>query len=712
MIFSMLLKNPHSASVVFSLFYQSLIIFFAGWAIIKLFKRASAPIRSALNLTTIIIGVLLPLGIIFYKTNDTFLQTISLPFSQQTYNIYLEKKEFPKIQFPSTKEEISSVNNVSKQEEVDLNKNKEGSIFRNTPIVILNSFGFLWLCGILFQTVRFSLYLFQYRSLKRELKPIDDIRLNAILFNVKNIFQKRRVPQIFSSNEINSPCTMGIFNPVIAIPTQLFEHSDKEELEAVVFHEISHIYHKDHILGLFQIAAKILYWWNPLVKSLAAHYLDSREFICDNEVIQAKGAHSYASQLWALAQKTNLVCQFPCSMGIASRHISLAQRIKTIISKERSMDIHLKKSIKIFFMVFALAASLILARQSWTIYPRQSPLEVIPLPELMHPELISADSNQLIIKDDISICTYSLSDFSLVTKFGKKGQGPGEFRLSPMVYVFPDEYYISLMTKVWRFSRDGDLIEETKLPFNYLGLDYPLLPVGENYVGFPLTRGEDSKSTQIGYIYDSEFQKIKQFYEGIPLRIPPPPPPAKPGSKRPVSAPKQDFEVIRDYINYEVNKNKIFVADTRKGFFVSVFDENGQLLSKIDHEYEELKVPNTFKKAFFDRIRESDHGEDLLRRYNYLFRNKFPAFVDFQLNNGRIYVTTHNKKDNLYEIVILNLEGDILRRSFSLPSELYLRALHDNRIATKEYVIDGEQVYSLKYNEDENRYDLLVYSMK
>lgn len=118
------------------------------------------------------------------------------------------------------------------------------------------------------------------------------------------------------------------------------------------------------------------------------------------------------------------------------------------------------------------------------------------------------------------------------------------------------------------------------------------------------------------------------------------------------------------------------------------------------------------EKAFLNRIRESERGEDLLRRYYYLFRNKFPAFVDFQLNNGRIYVITHDKKDNLYEIVILNLEGDILRRSFSLPSELYLRALHDERIATKEYVTDGDQIYSLKYNENENRYDLLVYSMK
>ncbi len=363
-------------------------------------------------------------------------------------------------------------------------------------------------------------------------------------------------------------------------------------------------------------------------------------------------------------------------------------------------------------MVFALAASLILTRQSWTIYPIQSPLKVIPLPDLMHPELISADSNQLIIKDDISICAYSLSDFSLVTKFGKKGQGPGEFRLSPMVHVFPDEYFISLMTKVWRFSREGELIEETKLPFNYFGLDYSLLPVGENYVGFPLTRGEDSKAMQVGHIYDGEFQKIKQFYEGIPLRIPPPPPPAKPGSKRPVSAPKQDSEVIRDYINYEVYEDEIFVADTRKGFFISVFDENGQLLYEIDHEYEELKVPKTFKKAFLDRIRESEQGEDLLRRYNYLFRKQFPAFVDFQLDNGKIYVTTHDKKDNLYEIVILNLEGDILRRSFSLPSELYLRALHDNRLATKEYVIDDDQIYSLKYNEDENRYELHVHTMK
>jgi hypothetical protein len=319
------------------------------------------------------------------------------------------------------------------------------------------------------------------------------------------------------------------------------------------------------------------------------------------------------------------------------------------------------------------------------------------------------DKDRLFIRDEGFIFIYSLSDFSLIKKFGRQGQGPGEFQTYPFLIITGDEIFIGERTKIMRFSRNGDFLAETKLSYSYSGF-YPLMPVGDNYVGFPLSR-VDNSGRLIGNIYSGEFEQMREFYGTIPFRIPPPPPP-KPGSKTAPAVINQDFEVIRDYVSYEVSEDKIFIADTRKGFFIAVFDSRGQPLYEIDLPYEETKVPKQFKDAFYDRVRQSDHAEELFRRNNYLFRKVFPAFGEFQINDGKIYVTSSIHEENLYEIVVLDLQGGILKRSLSLPSKLYLRALHNNMMGTRVYAIHDSKIYSLDYNENEDMYELFIHPLK
>lgn len=50
----------------------------------------------------------------------------------------------------------------------------------------------------------------------------------------------------------------------------------------------------------------------------------------------------------------------------------------------------------------------------------------ITLAGLNRPSAIEADQYRLFIVEDTSILIYSLEDFKLLKKFGRKGQGPGE----------------------------------------------------------------------------------------------------------------------------------------------------------------------------------------------------------------------------------------------------------------------------------------------
>ena len=64
---------------------------------------------------------------------------------------------------------------------------------------------------------------------------------------------------------------------------------------------------------------------------------------------------------------------------------------------------------------------------------------VRPLPEIMTPNIIAVNENMLYISDRYSIIVYSLDDFSVLHRFGGKGEGPREFRFLPF---FGDNYLL------------------------------------------------------------------------------------------------------------------------------------------------------------------------------------------------------------------------------------------------------------------------------
>ena len=52
------------------------------------------------------------------------------------------------------------------------------------------------------------------------------------------------------------------------------------------------------------------------------------------------------------------------------------------------------------------------------------------LPDILKPDSITVDNNQVIVTERTSIYLYSIKDFSLQKKFGKQGEGPQEFKIT------------------------------------------------------------------------------------------------------------------------------------------------------------------------------------------------------------------------------------------------------------------------------------------
>ncbi len=323
----------------------------------------------------------------------------------------------------------------------------------------------------------------------------------------------------------------------------------------------------------------------------------------------------------------------------------------------------------------------------------QSP-RVIPLPELEEIGDVRADHGRVYIQDKKDIAVYSFDDGRFLRRIGRPGQGPGEFTMLGGFTVLSDRIVVTDIAKTLFYSVEGEYLGQMPPPGPSRA--YPFLPVGKHLVGFPLERRQDgSMLPPMGVIYDQAGKQVKRFIE-VPDILPPPPPP--PGSSRPSG--KEEILMVRDYFDYAVHDGRIFVADSKKGLSISVFDETGAFLYEIRHALEKVKVSKEYRE-FAMKSRQDRYWADRKP----VFPEYFPAFAAFKIDGDRIYAVTAARKDGRQEVIVMDLKGKILDRSFRLPIRIDFYVPY---IFARGFDVEAGRFVWVEYNDAKERYELHV----
>ncbi len=325
---------------------------------------------------------------------------------------------------------------------------------------------------------------------------------------------------------------------------------------------------------------------------------------------------------------------------------------------------------------------------------------IIALPELESPRQIVVEKGRVYFVDRRNVVVYNLSDGRFLMKIGKLGQGPGEFNMGPKrLSVLGDRLIVQDLLSFECFNLEGIHTGGIKDPD--LIAFYSFLPVGRNFVGFPMLRYEDgSLSGPSGRIYDSNLKLKRKFFGELPAlpSAPPPPGRAKPRGR-------SDKLLIRDYGDYTVYEDRIYVADSSRGFSISVFDENGILLREIKHSFDKVKVQKSFVDKVVKEWKASRDWQTYYSHVNPVVPEYFPALIDFKIDCGRICALTAAKKDDLYEIILMDLEGKILGREFRFPLQPNFEMPFFNGF---KYDIEGNKLVWFDYNDDKETYELHI----
>jgi beta-lactamase regulating signal transducer with metallopeptidase domain len=113
----------------------------------------------------------------------------------------------------------------------------------------------------------------------------------------------RRVPAVIEVARGSSPAIWGFGRPRLLWPAGISARSSDACVDGLLVHELAHLKRKDHLVGWIELAAGIVWWWNPLFWYVRGAMREQAELACDAWVVSAlpDGRRAYAESLLALS---------------------------------------------------------------------------------------------------------------------------------------------------------------------------------------------------------------------------------------------------------------------------------------------------------------------------------------------------------------------------------------------------------------------------
>jgi hypothetical protein len=300
------------------------------------------------------------------------------------------------------------------------------------------------------------------------------------------------------------------------------------------------------------------------------------------------------------------------------------------------------------------------------------------LPGLEAPFPMVVEEGRLLVVDGLRIRVYSLAPFTLLHTFGEKGAEAGQFQYGPRIYPLSDAIVaIDFMKTVW-FSHDGEFKKEKKygdFPEFDPGMEMQLIPIGSSFVRSTVDHG--SMKSRVTLL-DADFKPIKILHEGLFDWN-------KPGT---------GMNPVPHRVHLVPYEDKIFISDTERGFFIQVFDHRGNHLRTIDKSDEVKRIPidSAARARIVEDIRHNQPKWIADQIQDLRFPDHFPLLHHFQVSDDHIYATTYFEEDGKYEMLVLDLKGDI-RSRLLLPMDS--RHPYRRIMRSDLYDVDRRVLYEL-----------------
>jgi beta-lactamase regulating signal transducer with metallopeptidase domain len=145
-----------------------------------------------------------------------------------------------------------------------------------------------WLIGALLIAGRLLLDLMVIRALRRSpVFPLPaGLASRADALRGRLGLGGRTSIRIAASNSVGVPLVLGVFKPLVLLPSRLVATMSEEDVELLIAHELAHVKRFDYAVNLFQAVVEIVFFFHPLTWWLSNRVRTEREHCCDNRALE------------------------------------------------------------------------------------------------------------------------------------------------------------------------------------------------------------------------------------------------------------------------------------------------------------------------------------------------------------------------------------------------------------------------------------------
>ena len=194
----------------------------------------------------------------------------------------------------------------------------------------------IWILGVAFFALRLLGGIAYVQHLKHHkvapLSPSWQQRLQQLATQLP----LRRPVALMESALVKTPMAIGYLKPVVLLPIGAINGLSAEQVEAVLAHELAHIYRRDYLFNILQSLIEALYYFNPAVWWISANIRMERENCCDDIAVALCGnSLAYAKALVKIEEASQSNPRMAMALARKGKG-RLLHRIKRILNQPQN----------------------------------------------------------------------------------------------------------------------------------------------------------------------------------------------------------------------------------------------------------------------------------------------------------------------------------------------------------------------------------------
>ena len=199
---------------------------------------------------------------------------------------------------------------------------------RHLPLLVT-----AWLLGILVLVLRFAGgFIYNQRVKVHRTRPLSKNWQNRLESLCRGIGIQKSV-RLVESALVKMPMTIGHLKPVILFPLGLVTGLPRDQVEALLAHELAHISRKDYLVNIVQNLVDIIFFYHPGVRWISSHVRTEREHCCDDIAVSVSGdSLNFAKALTNIQVTGRGLNSIEPAVAASGKRHGLLARVKRLLS--------------------------------------------------------------------------------------------------------------------------------------------------------------------------------------------------------------------------------------------------------------------------------------------------------------------------------------------------------------------------------------------